>query len=35
MKESELDKIVRKRLETIEKLEGEIGRLTEKKHTNN
>ena len=31
-KESELDKIVRERSETIEKLEGEIGRLTEHKN---
>ncbi|MFZ1401351.1 MAG: DUF2637 domain-containing protein [Candidatus Promineifilaceae bacterium] len=30
-KESELDKIVQERSETIEKLEGEIGRLTEQK----
>ncbi|MCB8977607.1 MAG: DUF2637 domain-containing protein [Ardenticatenaceae bacterium] len=30
-KESELDKIVQERSETIENLEGEIGRLTEKK----
>lgn len=31
IKEAELDKIVRERSETIEKLEGEIGRLVEQK----
>ncbi|MCA9954730.1 MAG: hypothetical protein KC434_08425, partial [Anaerolineales bacterium] len=31
IKESELDKIVREHSETIEKMEGEIGRLTQKK----
>lgn len=31
IKESELDKIVQERSEKIEKLEGEIGRLTEQK----
>jgi predicted transcriptional regulator len=31
VKESELDGIVRNRMETIKKLEGEIGRLTEQK----